>query len=98
MRRPAGDVPLAALGDSATAKSYVGTVTIVKRASSEPLIGMYLSKKGYDYYQVQNNNRLVAGIHANPGLMVLATCDSSKLAAKGDKPMTATYDLAVAKK
>lgn len=90
-------VPLAALGDSATAKSYVGTVTIVKRASSESLIGMYLSKKGYDYYQVQNN-RSVAGVQANPGLMVLATCDSSKLTAKGGKPMTATYDLAVAKK
>ncbi|MDQ3080025.1 MAG: hypothetical protein M3R03_08525, partial [Pseudomonadota bacterium] len=36
-------VPLAALGDPSTAKSYVGTVTIVKRASSESLIGMYLS-------------------------------------------------------
>lgn len=91
-------VPLAALGDSATAKSYLGTVTVVKRASSESLIGMYLSKKGYDYYQVQSNNRSDAGVHANPGLMVLATCDTSKLAVSGDKPMTATYDLAVAKK
>lgn len=86
-------VPLAALGASAAGESYVGTVTIVKRASSEDLIGMYLSKKGYDYYQVQN--RMGA---ANPGMLVIARCDSTKLTAKGSKPMTATYDLAVAKK
>lgn len=91
-------VPLAALGDPATAKNYVGTVTIVKRTSSESLIGMYLSKKGYDYYQVQNNNRSNNGVSANLGLMVLAACDSSKLIAKGGKPLTGTYDVAVAKK
>jgi hypothetical protein len=90
-------VPLAALGDLAAAKSYVGTVTIVKRASSEAMVGKYLSKKGYDYYQAQGN---VAAVRdpADPGLKVIATCDSTNVIAKGGKPMTATYDLAVGKK
>lgn len=90
-------VPLSALGDPAAARNYVGTVTIVKRASGETMTGKYLSKKGYDYYQAQGDMAAAKG-DAGPGLLVIASCDSAKLTAKGSKPMAASYDLAVAKK
>lgn len=90
-------LPLEALGGLAAAKSYVGTVTIVKRTSTNSMIGMYLSKKGYDHYQAQSDKAAAKG-DPNPALMVIASCDSSKLTAKGGKPMAASYDLAVAKK
>lgn len=89
-------VPLTALGSSGPDKAYVGTVTIVKHASTDSLIGIYLSKKGYDYYQAQGWSSGVAA--ANDDLLVIATCDSAKLVGKGGKPSVATYDLAVGKK
>lgn len=89
-------VPLSAFGDAATSKNYVGTVTIVKRASGPSLIGMWLSKKGYDYYAARSDMG-AAGAVAHPGMLVIASCDSSKVTAKG-KPMIATYDLATLKK
>ena len=85
------------LGDPVGAKSYVGTVTIVKRASIEAMTGMYLSKKGYDHYQARSASA-AAKMQADPGLMVVASCDSTKLTSKGGKPMLASYDLAVGKK
>jgi len=91
-------VPLSALGDATTAKLYVGTVTIVKRAAGGPLLGMWLSKKGYDYYQAQSAMSSAAASVKNPDLMVIATCDSSKVIAKGGKPTSASYDLVMGKK
>lgn len=77
-------VPLAALGELGKSKELTGHVTLIKR-SPDPAARAWLSKKGYDYYQAQS-------------LTVLATCDSGALTAKGGKPSTATYDLAVGKK
>ena len=79
-------VPLAAFGDAASGKSYVGTVTIVKRAADAAAIARFLSKKGYDHYQAR-------GIE----MTVVAACDTSGLSAKAGQPV-AHYDLAVGKK
>lgn len=88
-------VPLSALGDgSSTAKNYVGHVTLIKQRTDS---ARWLSKKGYDYYKAQSDLSS-AGTTVNPGLTVIAACDSSKLTAKDSKPLLATYDLAVAKK
>ena len=78
-------VPLAAFGDAAPGKNYVGTVTIVKRAADAAAAARFLSKKGYDYYQAQSE------------MTVVAACDTSGLAAKAGQPV-AHYDLAVGKK
>ena len=86
-------VPLSALGEPATGRSYVGTVTIVKRSASEAPSEVARSKKGYDYYKSHSDMSAARG-----GLTFIATCDSSKLTAKGGKPAAATYDLAVGKK
>lgn len=88
------NVPLAALGEDAAAKNYVGTVTIVKGPAGESTVGMYLSKKGYDYYQARTDEA-AAKVGGGTVLMVVASCDTSGLTAKGGKP--SGYDLAVAK-
>ncbi len=90
-------IPLAALGGPAASESYVGTVTIVKGPASEPMVGQYLSKKGYQYYQARSD-LASARASADPELLVIARCDSAKLISKSGKPMTSTYDLAFAKK
>jgi hypothetical protein len=78
-------VPLAALGELGKSKELTGHVTLIKR-SPDPAARAWQSKKGYDYYQAQS-------------LTLLATCDSSGgSAAKGDKPVRATYDLVMGKK
>lgn len=92
-------VPLSALGDgSATAKNYVGHVTLIKQRTSAALISMWASRKGYDYYKAQSDMSSAGASVKNPELMRMATCDSSKLITKGDKPMIATYDLVTLKK
>lgn len=88
-------VPLSALGGDAA--SYVGTVTIVKGPANESAIGMYLSKKGYDYYQARGD-MTAAKAGDVPALMIVARCDSAALTAKAGNPTRASYDLAVAKK
>jgi hypothetical protein len=90
-------VPLTALGGPDAPSSYVGTVTIVKGASSEPLVGQYLSKKGYDYYRAQSDLGATKA-SGEPDVLVIAHCDSAALTSKSGKPTTASYDLAVAKK
>jgi hypothetical protein len=91
------NVPLAALGAEAGSKSYVGTVTIVKGALGQSMVGMYLAKRGYDYYQAQSDLG-AAKVGGGTVLMVIASCDSAALTAKGGNPQRASYDLAVAKK
>lgn len=90
-------VPLAAFGDAGSAKSYVGTVTIVKRAADAALIAQFLSKKGYDYYQAQSDRAAGASAAQPIEMTVVAACDTSGLSAKAGKPV-AHYDLAVGKK
>ncbi|MEO6248680.1 MAG: hypothetical protein ABIO85_08905 [Sphingomicrobium sp.] len=87
-------LPLSALGDDATAKNYVGHVTLIKQRIAAGGAG---SKKGYDYYQAQSD-MAEGGSGANPLFEAVARCDRSALASKGGKPSLATYDLAVAKK
>ena len=88
-------VQLAALSDPASPSSYVGTVTIVKNPTSDAVIGAWLSRKGYDYYMAQSDR--VANVK-NPDLMIVASCDSSKIKGKSGSPLIASYDLAVGKK
>lgn len=89
-------VPLAAFGDAGSGKSYVGTVTIVKRAADAAAV-RFLSKKGYDLYQAQGG-RATGGSAAQPiEMTVVAACDTSELSAKAGQPV-AHYDLAVGKK
>ena len=85
-------VPLTTWTSGATAKSYVGTVTIVKRAESAPAIDQYTSKKGYDYYRSRG-----VGTTGPVVMTVVAACDTSGLVSKGGKPV-AHWDLAVNKK
>lgn len=90
-------VPLSALADGpSAAKNYVGHVTLIKQRTSAA-ISAWLSKKGYDYYRAQND-RSAAGATIDPAMTPLATCDSSKLTTKGEKPIIATYDLVLLKK
>lgn len=90
-------VPLAVFGDAGSAKSYVGTVTIVKRAAHSAAVAKFLSKKGYDYYTAQSD-RVARASAAQPiEMTVVATCDTSGLSAKAGQPV-AHYDLAVGKK
>ncbi|MEO5640653.1 MAG: hypothetical protein ABIQ98_02675 [Sphingomicrobium sp.] len=90
-------VPLATLGDAGSAKSYVGTVTIVKRAADAAAIAQFLSKKGYDYYQARGAMSARATSSQPTEMTVVAACDTSGLSAKAGKPV-AHYDLAVNKK
>jgi len=90
-------VPLAVFGDAGSAKSYVGTVTIVKRAADAAAVAQFLSKKGYDHYMAQSD-RAARGSAAQPiEMTVVAACDTSGLSAKAGQPV-AHYDLAVGKK
>ena len=61
------------------------------------MTGRFLSNKGYDYYRA-HDDMAAAKVRVNPDMLIIASCDSTKLTAKGDKPMMATYDLAVGKK
>ncbi|MEG3153618.1 hypothetical protein [Sphingomonas sp. RB1R13] len=95
-------VPLSAFGDGSTAKNYVGHVTLIKQRTVSPLIHMWQSKKGYDYYKAQSD---MSSAHAstNPLYTPVATCSTNALAEKtppkgGGKPMTSTYDLVLLKK
>lgn len=90
-------VPLAAFGDAGSAKSYVGTVTIVKRAAGAAAVAKFLSKKGYDYYQAQSGTAARASAAQPIEMTVVAACDTSGLSAKAGQPV-AQYDLAVGKK
>ena len=90
-------VPLATFGDAGSAKSYVGTVTIVKRAADAAVIARFLSKKGYDYYQAQSQLSARASMAQPVDMTVVAACDTSGLSAKAGQPV-AHYDLAVSKK
>ena len=95
-------VPLSAFGDGSTAKNYVGHVTLIKQRTVSPLIGMWLSKKGYDYYKAQSDMSS-AQANANPLYTGIATCGTNALADKtapkgGGKPSLATYDLVMLKK
>ena len=90
-------VPLAAFGDAAPGKNYVGTVTIVKRAADAAAVARFLSKKGYDYYQAQSATAARASAAQSIEMTVVAACDTSGLAAKAGQPV-AHYDLAVGKK
>lgn len=90
-------LPLSALGEPAKDRSYIGTVTIVKRIAREVSSEVTRSKKGYEYYKAQSD-KLATPAEVYPGLIFIAACDSSKLIAKGGKPAVATYDLAVGKK
>jgi hypothetical protein len=89
-------VPLATFGDAGSAKSYVGTVTIVKRAADAAVIAHFMSRKGYAYYQARS-----IGASANSSqpieMTVVAACDTSGLSTKAGQPV-AHYDLAVNKK
>ena len=89
-------VPLAAFGDAGSAKSYVGTVTIVKRAA-DAAAARLLSKKGYDFYQAQSGRAARASAAQPIEMTVVAACDTSGLSAKAGQPK-AHYDLAVGKK
>jgi hypothetical protein len=89
-------VPLSALGELGKSKELTGHVTLIKR-SPDLAARALLSKKGYDYYKAQSDLS-AAGATANPAMTLLATCDSSKLTSKGEKPMIATYDLVLLKK
>lgn len=90
-------VPLAAFGDAGSAKSYVGTVTIVKRAAGAAAVARFLSKKGYDYYQAQSGRAARASAAQPIEMTVVAACDTSGLSAKAGQPVV-HYDLAVGKK
>ena len=90
-------VPLAAFGDAAPGKNYVGTVTIVKRAAGAAAIAHFLSKKGYDYYQARSDMAARSSAAQPIEMTVVAACDTSGLAAKAGQPV-AHYDLAVGKK
>jgi len=73
------------IGASGQAKSAIWD-PVRQFVAHVPAARAWLSKKGYDYYQAQS-------------LTLLATCDSSGgSAAKGGKPVTATYDLVMGKK
>ena len=89
-------VPLSTWSDAASAKSYVGTVTIVKRAADAAVIAHFMSRKGYVYYQSRS-----IGANASSSqpieMTVVAACDTSGLSAKSGQPV-AHYDLAVSKK
>ena len=85
-------VPLSALG------ARGGHVTLMKREPGSPALAKWLSKKGYDYYQAQSDLGRQAADPEVIEMTVVASCDSSGLTAKGGKPSTATYDLAVGKK
>ena len=87
-------VPLAAFGDAASAKSYVGTVTIVKRAADAAVIAHFLSRKGYQYYQARSNMSARVSMAQPIEMTVVAACDTSGLSAKAGQP-AAHYDLAV---
>ena len=91
-------VPLATFDDVASAKAYVGTVTIVNRADADAaIIVHFMAKKGYEYYQAQRD-RAARPDAADPiAMTVVAACDTSGLSAKSDTPV-AHYDLAVGKK
>lgn len=90
-------VPLAAFGDAGSVNSYVGTVTIVKRAADAAAIAHFLSKKGYDYYKAQSDRAARASAAKPIEMTVVAACDTSGLSAKAGQPV-AHYDLAVGKK
>lgn len=90
-------VPLAAFGDAGSGKSYVGTVTIVKRAADAAAAARFLSKKGYDFYQAQSGRANRASAAQPIEMTVVAACDTSGLSAKAGQPV-AHYDLAVGKK
>ena len=90
-------VPLAVFGDAGPAKSYVGTVTIVKRAADAAAVAQFLSKKGYDHYMAQSDRAARASAAQPIEMKVVAACDTSGLSAKAGKPV-AHYDLAVGKK
>ena len=90
-------VPLAAFGDAASAKSYVGTVTIVKRAADAAVIAHFLSRKGYQYYRAHSDMSARARMAQPIEMTVVAACDTSGLSAKAGQPV-AHYDLAVSKK
>ena len=87
-------VPLAAFGDAASAKSYVGTVTIVKRAADAGVIAHFLSRKGYQYYQARSNMSARVSMAQPIEMTVVAACDTSGLSAQAGQPV-AHYDLAV---
>jgi hypothetical protein len=90
-------VPLATWGDAGSAKSYVGTVTIVKRAADAAAIAQFMSKRGYDYYKAQSEMNARASMAQPIDMTVVAACDTSGLSAKAGQPV-AHYDLAVSKK
>ena len=90
-------VPLAAFGDAASAKLYVGSVTIVKRAADAAAVARFLSKKGYDYYQARSDMAARSSAAQPIEMTVVAACDTSGLSTKAGQPV-AHYDLAVGKK
>lgn len=90
-------VPLAVFGDVGSAKSYVGTVTIVKRAADAAAVAQFLSKKGYDHYMAQGDRAARASAAQPIEMTVVAACDTSGLSVKAGRPV-AHYDLAVGKK
>lgn len=87
-------VPLSTWSDAASAKSYVGTVTIVKRAADAAVIAHFLSRKGYQYYQARSNMSARVSMAQPIEMTVVAACDTSGLSAKAGQPV-AHYDLAV---
>ena len=90
-------VPLSTWSDAASAKSYVGTVTIVKRAADAAVIAHFLSRKGYQYYRAHSDMSARARMAQPIEMTVVAACDTSGLSAKAGQPV-AHYDLADSKK
>lgn len=90
-------VPLSVFGSPGSVKSYVGTVTIVKRAAHAAAVDQFLSKKGYDHYMAQGDRAARASAAQPIEMTVVAACDTTGLSAKAGQPV-AHYDLAVGKK
>ena len=90
-------VPLSTWSNAASAKSYVGTVTIVKRGADAAVSAHFLSRKGYDYYRAHSDMSARASMAQPIEITVVAACDTSGLSAKAGQPV-AHYDLAVSKK
>jgi len=91
-------VPLSAFGAASTAKSYVGHVSLIKRESGAAGPGLFVSKKGYDYYQSRSDMGDRGGTPGESEMRLVATCDTTGLSMKTGQPVKANYDLVAGKK
>jgi hypothetical protein len=89
-------LPFSAFG--ASARSYVGHVTLIKRNAGEAAFPRFLSRKGYDHYRAAGERGTADVSPDEIAMTVIASCDTSGLLTKGGKPPRGSYDLAVGTK